>query len=240
MGYALLEQGELKAAQIHLEESLALARRAEDPNIVKFPLGILSAVQARLGNYAQAQAMSEESLRINQTCQDPEGTANALRGLAAIVNAQGDSRWARQLGEQALELHRSLDHQLGMGLDYSLFGDIAREQGDIAGALDQYQQCLSLWRDRENIVNSALVVDNIAQIFSRMGDPRRGATLMSAAAAIRERASAKLAAKEQASRDETRRACRAVLGEAGFTAAWSKGRVLTLAQTISLALERVC
>jgi hypothetical protein len=142
------------------------------------------------------------------------------------------------LGEEALELHRTLDHQLGMGLDYTLFGDIACGQGDYTGALDQYQHCLSLWRDRENIVNSALVVDNIAQVFSRMGDPLRGTTLMGAAAAIRERSSAKLAAGEQASRDETRRACRAALGEAGFTAAWSRGRMLTLAQTVNLALEQ--
>jgi Tetratricopeptide repeat len=123
-----------------------------------------------------------------------------------------------------------------MGLDYALFGDIAREQGDYAGALDQYQRCLSLWRDRENVVNSAVVLDNIAQILSRMGDPSGGATLMSVATAIRERASAKLAVNAQASRDETMGACRVALGEAKFIAAWSKGRVLTPAQAINLAL----
>ena len=45
--------------------------------------------------------------------------------------------------------------------------------------------------------------------------------------------------REQASRDETMLACRVALGEAAFAAAWAKGRVLTLAQAISLALERV-
>jgi hypothetical protein len=34
-------------------------------------------------------------------------------------------------------------------------------------------------------------------------------------------------------------ACRVALGEAAFAAAWAKGRALTLAQAISLALERV-
>ena len=126
-----------------------------------------------------------------------------------------------------------------MGLDYALFGDIARAQGDYAGALAQYQQCLSLWRERENTVNSAFVLDSIAQILSRMGDPARGATLMGAAAAIRERASVKLAANEQASYDETMLACRAALGEAAFAAAWAAGRTLTLAQAIGLALKRV-
>jgi tetratricopeptide (TPR) repeat protein len=239
LGYALLEQGELEAARIHLEESVSLARRAEDPNVVKFPLGMLASLHVRLGNYAQAHAVCEESLRINQACQDPEGTADSLRAMAMIVKGQGDPLRARQLGEEALALHRSLNHQLGMGLDYALFGDIAREQGDYAGALAHYQQCLSLWRDRENTVNSAFVLDGIAQTLSRMGDPSRGATLMGAALAIREPANVKLTANEQASRDETMLACRVALGEAAFAAAWAEGRVLTLAQAISLALERV-
>jgi hypothetical protein len=183
--------------------------------------------------------MGEESLRINRACRDPEGTANALRSLATIVNAQGDALRARQMGEEALALHRSLNHQLGMGLDYVLFGDIARAQGDDIGALEHYQRCLSLWQGRENPVNSALVLDNIAQVLSRMGDLSVGATLMGAIATIRERASAKLAANEQASRDETMLTCRMALGEAAFAAAWAKGRMLTLAQAISLALERV-
>jgi hypothetical protein len=59
---------------------------------------------------------------------------------------------------------------------------------------------------------------------------------MGVAAAIRERASAKLAVNAQASRDETMRACRVALGDANFTTAWSKGRVLTPAQATSLAL----
>ncbi len=239
LGYALLEQGELEAARIHLEESLSLARRAEDPNVVKFPLGMLASLHVRLGNYAQAQAVCEESLRINQACQDPEGTADSLRAMAMIVKGQGDPLRARQLGEEALTLHRSLDHQLGMGLDYALLGDIAREQGDYAAALEYYQQCLSLWRDRENTVNSAFVLDGIAQTLSRIGDPSRGATLMGAALAIREPANVKLTANEQASLDETMLACRVALGEAAFAAAWAEGRVLTLAQAISLALKRV-
>jgi predicted ATPase/DNA-binding SARP family transcriptional activator len=237
LGYALLEQGDLEGARSHLEESLALARRAQDPNTVKFPLGMLASLHLRLGNHAQALAMCEESLRINRACRDTEGTADALRVLAQIVDARGDTLRARQLGEAALALHRSLNHQLGMGLDYALFGDLACKQGDDAGALEQYQRCLSLWRERENTVNSAAVLDRVAQILSRLGDSVRGATLLGAAAAIREQAGARLAANEQASRDDTIQACRLALGEAAFADAWATGRLLTPAQAIGLALE---
>jgi tetratricopeptide (TPR) repeat protein len=124
-----------------------------------------------------------------------------------------------------------------MGQGYALLGDIARTQGRYAEALTQYQECLSLWRDRENIMNTALVLDSVAQTLSRMGDLASGAALLSAAAAIRERASVKLAAIEQANYDETLRACRVALGEAGLAAAWATGHTLTLAQAINLALQ---
>ena len=70
-----------------------------------------------------------------------------------------------------------------------------------------------------------------------MGDPARGATLVAAAAAIRERASVKLTTNEQATNDETMLACRVALGEAALGDAWAAGRALTLAQAIGLALK---
>jgi tetratricopeptide (TPR) repeat protein len=237
LGYALYEQGELEAAQLLLEESIALARRAGDVKALKFPLGILGGVHRRLGNYAQAQAMSEECLQINLACQDPEGTANALRTLGMIANDQGDTLRAQKLCDEALALHRSLNHQLGIGLDYGLLGDIRRAQGDQAEALAHYHHCLSLWRERENSVNSALVLDSVAQILSYQHDPELGTTLMAAAAAIRDQAGARLTTHERARCDETVAACRMALGEPAFAAAWTKGRALTPGQAIDLALR---
>ena len=237
LGFTLLEQGELEDARVHLEVSLELARRGDDPDSAKFPLGILARLHMRLGEYTQAQALCEEGLSINRARRDTEGTADALRSLAAIVNAQGGGPRARQLGEEALALHRTLHHQLGMGLDYAVLGDIAHSQGDDAGALAHYQQCLDLWRDRENMVQCAVVLDGIARTLSRMGEPERGATLMSASETMRERASVKLAAIEQAGFDETMHACRLALGEAAFAAACVAGRALTLEQAVDLALQ---
>ena len=237
LGSALYEQGELEAAQLHLEESIALARRSEEPHVVKFPLGFLAGLHLRLGNYAQAQTMIEECLRINQACKDPEGTANALLRLGTIVNEQGDTIRAQQLCEEALVLHRSLNHQLGMGLDYALLGDISRARGDNAEALAHYRQCLSLWRERENSVNSARVFNCMADTLSDQGYPELAAMLMAAAAAIREQAGARLTTHEQGRCDASLRACRTILGEAAFAAAWAEGRRLTPGQAIDLALK---
>jgi tetratricopeptide (TPR) repeat protein len=52
LGYTLLEQGELEDARIHLEVSLSLAQRAENPTAAKYPLGLLVRLHLRLGDYA--------------------------------------------------------------------------------------------------------------------------------------------------------------------------------------------
>ncbi len=86
-------------------------------------------------------------------------------------------------------------------------------------------------------MNSATVIDSIAQALSRLGDHTRGVILTSVAVSIRERANARLTAIEQASRDETTRICRAALDQAAFAAAWEQGRTLSLIQAIAL-IER--
>lgn len=238
LGYALLEQGELDDALVHLEVSLSLARRSNDPTFAKFPLGMLASLHRRLGRFDQARPLIEECLRINQERRDPEGTADALVTLGAIALAQGEVAHARDLGEEALERHRALGHQLGMGRDLALLGDVARAQGAYAPALAYYQQCLSLWRERGNIVTSAFVLDSAGLTLARLGDPALGATLISAAQAIREHASARLTAHEQAGCDAAADECRAALGDTAFAAAASAGRSLTVAGAIDLALAR--
>jgi predicted ATPase/DNA-binding SARP family transcriptional activator len=239
LGFVLFEQGEVESANFYLEESLAMARRNDNPCTIKFPLGLFGSLHFRLGNFAQARAYYEESLRLNRACQDTEGIATGLRGLGQVVNAQGNSQYARQLAEEAMALHCTLNHQLGMGLDYSLFGAIAQGQGNYAEALQQYKCCLTLWMDRENIVNSAFVLDDIAQTLSWMGEPARAVKLMGAAAAIRKQAKVKLTAYEEDNRETILALCRTSLGDEEFTSAWVEGQALTLEQAISLALEQV-
>jgi predicted ATPase/DNA-binding SARP family transcriptional activator len=237
LGYSLLEQGELEAARLPLEESLALARRLENTKVIKFPLGMLASLHMRLGHLATARALGEECLRINRACEDPEGVANALRTLAQVLLAQGDLRRALQLVQEALAWHRSLDHQFGIGLDYILLGDIDRAQGDNAAALEHYRRCLSLWRDRENIIDSAQVLEKVADLLARADDYGRASALLSAATALRERAGDSVSPTAQARLDETALICREALGEAAFADAWERGSRLTLAQAIDLASE---
>ncbi|MCU0491546.1 MAG: tetratricopeptide repeat protein, partial [Chloroflexaceae bacterium] len=235
LGIMLFQQGELEEARVNLEVSLAIARRAADPTTAKFPLGTLATLHLRLGDHAQAQAMIEESLHLNRLRQDVEGIADALRVLGTVRKAQGELAVACQVGEEALALHQSLNHEMGIGLDLTLLGNVAQAQGQHTAALAHYQHCLALWHDREYITNSALVFDNLAPLLGHMGDPARGVTLSSAAAALRERASIRLTATEQASCDESISMCRAQLSEAAFIAAWATGCRLSLRQAIDLA-----
>jgi predicted ATPase len=236
-GYALLEQGELEDARVHLEVSLSLAQRGAEPWTAKFPLGLLAGLHQRLGELEQAQALSEEGLRLNRERQDPEGTADALRTLGRILLARGELDRARQLGEQALAAHGAIGHHHGMGLDHALLGDAARARGDGPAALAHYRRCLALWWEREHLVATAAVLDSVAELLSRHGAAARAATLLGSAASLRARTEARLTPAEQAACDRTLAACRAALGEPACADAWAAGRGLTLRQAMALALE---
>lgn len=236
-GLMLMEQGELEEARIQLEVSLALAQRAQESWVAKYPLGILAGLYLRLGEHDKAQALSEEGLRLNRQRQDPEGTADALRTLGQIMLAQGRLERARQLGEEALEAHSGLNHHHGVGFDERLLGDVARAAGDLSVALDHYRRCLGRWRHREYLVGIATVLDRIAQVLFHLDDPVRAATLLSAAAAIRQRVGARLSADDQAAYDGVAQTCRAALGPAAFADAWDTGRTLEPHRAVALALQ---
>jgi hypothetical protein len=117
-----------------------------------------------------------------------------------------------------------------------VLGDIAFDQEDYAQALTDYQRCLSVWLHREDYVNDARVLDAVATVWVRLGEPAHAVRLMSAARAIRDSADAKLTDWEQAAYEAVLASCRAALNETSFRSAWTQGSTLQPKQAVALAL----
>jgi tetratricopeptide (TPR) repeat protein len=176
-------------------------------------------------------------LRLNRELGDTEGAANALYGIASVANAQADYPRARRLCDESMALYATLNHQFGLGWCYYLLGDIARDQADYAEALVHYRRCLTLWMEREDMVSAASVLDDLAKVLCRLGDAARAVRLMGAAQAIRDDASVKLAANEEASLEHVLGRCRTMLGEIAYRVAWSEGHTSRPKQAAALALR---
>lgn len=237
LGLALSEQGDFAAASSFLEQGIALNRQTTDTRSVKFPMIILASLCVRMGQFERAGTLYEECLRLNRELADSEGTANALYGIATVAKTRGEYHRAQQWCEQSLALYASLNHQFGVGWCYHVLGDIARTQADYAEALAHYQHCLTVWLHREDHVNDARVLDDMAKVWHQLGKSARAVQLLGAAQAIREGADAKLTDFEQADYEAVLAACRAALTEAAYRDAWMRGHTLQPEQAVALALR---
>jgi hypothetical protein len=100
-----------------------------------------------------------------------------------------------------------------------------------------YQECLLLRRELSDKTGIADVLERLAQLAGAQRQPRRGACLFGAAAALRQVIGAPLSPNERAECEQAVAALRAVMGEQAFAAAWTEGWALSLEEAIELALE---
>jgi len=78
--------------------------------------------------------------------------------------------------------------------------------------------------------------EGLAAVLAFTGQPEAAAQLLGAAEALREGLGVELAPAERETHEETAAAIRSALGEEQFSAAWRRGRELSLEQAIAYAL----
>ena len=85
----------------------------------------------------------------------------------------------------------------------------------------------------------AACLEGLAAVAGGQGQAARAARLAGAAAALREELGAPVAPGDRSWYEPAIAHARAALGDAGFTAAQSEGRAMTLEQAIAYALEAI-
>ena len=85
------------------------------------------------------------------------------------------------------------------------------------------------------------VIEAVGIVAAAVGQAERGARLLGAAEAQRERIGLRFRVREdQAALEQAVAAARAALGEDAFAAAWAAGRTLSPGQAVAEALDRAC
>jgi DNA-binding NarL/FixJ family response regulator len=161
-----------------------------------------------------------------------------LINLAVIARTRGDYPLATARLEEALQLEQAAGYAAGIILALGDLGDLARDQGDFARALACYREALVLVRFNPGARMVAEAVEAVGIVAATIGQAARGARLLGAAAAQRERIGLRYRVQETlAALDQATAAARSKLGEPAFAAAWAAGRLLTPAQAVAEALE---
>jgi predicted ATPase len=113
LGRALLEEGEVDAAQRAAEESLDLAEQRDLPTLVSWSLGILGRIAAAHGDLDRAEELLQQALRELEDIGHPWQAAEWLEELAVIAATAGDHARAGKLWGAAESLREQIGTPLG-------------------------------------------------------------------------------------------------------------------------------
>jgi predicted ATPase/DNA-binding XRE family transcriptional regulator len=147
------------------EESLALARAANDKLNIAWALAELAQWENVVGDVRQATDTVEESLSLFRELDDPFGLDTALSERAWLANRQGDFEYARLLANEALAHARAADDRTYTARACHLLGSLVwRQNNDVEEAKKFLEESLSLYRETRELWGVARVLTLLARI----------------------------------------------------------------------------
>ncbi|HLV78755.1 MAG TPA: tetratricopeptide repeat protein, partial [Chthonomonadaceae bacterium] len=230
-------QGDYAQAQAYYEQFLALSRetgrRAWETRI----LSNLGGVALLQGNYERALSYYDQALAISREIADQAEEARTLANLGEVAYYQQDYPLARTYYEQALALHQEMGERDGEALDRVGLGNLARMQGDSRRARSFYTQALQIRQQLGQKSELTILLEGFAALCTALHQPERAARLYGVAEQMRASRGEPLPPNQRQEQEENVALLRAALGERAFQSAWSEGRMLTLEQALSHALD---
>ncbi|MGH3275354.1 MAG: ATP-binding protein [Streptosporangiaceae bacterium] len=238
MAQVAMARGEPAAAVALLEEARGHAIEGLAANwseMVSIPLG---QARAAAGDLAGARADIEHGVEIAGRLGEHDDEATGYVKLSEIARRSGDLAAARGLLERALEIIEPRAYRMEMigtaAAAYTSRGCVAEQEGDLTAAAHWHARALATLADPSAMIRPsnptlAAVVEGIAALAAARGDADRAAELLGLAHVLQ--------GFRNAASLETNRAAgiaTAALGEAGFTAAYARGQLLSRADAVAL------
>ncbi|BDG70478.1 ATP-binding protein [Roseomonas fluvialis] len=228
--------GELDLGVDILRQSVDLRRqRGEDRGIARSLFHLAIAEDFR-GNFNQAATLYEETLEVQQRIGDTWGAARVLGYLAKVLLRMREAARAEQLCRRALTLSSQVSDRWGIGLAHSGLAAAALARGETALAAKELKTSLVIFRDVGARDRVAETVQDLALLTQQLGAPQQSVRLAAGAATMQQASRLAFWPAVEALREVALAEARASIGEAAFDAAWLKGRLMGLEETIEDAL----
>ena len=229
--------GDWPAARSLAEQGLELHRRLDDPRGAAQDLKVLSFAAVEDEAFERAQRLAEEALALHRQAGDERDAVAATRMLAFTYASGGDVERARALHESNLAQARALGFKDTEAGTLGSLAMLAFEQGRLEEAAALRKQNLlaacelgSLQAIAQSLCRNASAC---AQIVGKAGVAARLLSFFEA-----QRPQIGVSESWLASvNEETLATIHAQLDEAAFAEAWEQGRLLTLEEAVTLALN---
>ncbi|MFI6097850.1 ATP-binding protein [Lentzea sp. NPDC051213] len=165
------------------EEAVALARELDSRELLAQALNAVAGEHVRASRFAEGRKYYEEAVALLAPCADPLDLAIIEHNLAWAALQAGDEEFADMLIADVLPVYRRLAPPRRLAAFLHTVGLRALQRGELDAADEWFLESL---RASINGFWVADVLEGLAVIAHRRGDPRRALRLVGAASCLRE------------------------------------------------------
>lgn len=236
-GVLAYHQADYAEARARLERSLSICRACGDWRGAAYALNSLGVVASYQHQSAQAVEFHSAALEIRRQLGDQRGVAISLNNLGLVAHFQEDYPRAIDLFQQSIALFEALGDVRVKSAVLSNLGRALTGQGEYSQAKMCLRQSLRMVWNLGNREDSIEAIEALAGVAGATGEAIRGAMLLGAAEALREKIQSPVALVARREYDRDLIHTKDQLSPGLFAAAWAKGRVMTLEEAVELALS---
>jgi non-specific serine/threonine protein kinase len=241
LGMARLLQGDIAGATPQFTNGLAACRAFNEPYYAALALlglataAILQGDNALATTHLHACHESAASIADRRLAEIVLGMVSL--NLGVVSRAAGNLDLAAEQISDMLHRARAADYLQGTLIAFGDLGDLARDRAEWDRALAFYREGLNLGKDQPLKRTIIEIIESVAIVAFRTGQPERSAMLAGAAEALRERTGLRYIQPESSgSLLLAVQGSLAALGEPAFVAAWETGRICSTGDAIAAAL----
>lgn len=229
-------QGDYRAARAYGERALARCRELGQPLQIAAALSNLALSTSKCGDTATARTLLDEARSRFEAAGDKLAALWSQNHLADVAADAGDLTQARRLYRAALDGFTDLGDPWGLARTATDLADVTSELGEHAAARELLVQALHVFSAIDHKRGIAHVLEAFSRLAGRQQQLARALTLAGAAAAVRFAFGAAPRPAEQERLDRSLEAAWRTLPEPDARRVWERGRQLSLADAIGVAL----
>lgn len=237
LGVVEWELGNYATAKPLCEEALALHREKGDRLGEAQALNNLGTMALGIGEFAEGEAQFEQSLAIKRIVGYPPGIAITLSNIGVAAMYQGRHATATAYFEESLAIYREMNARDHIASELRNLGEIATYRKDWDHAYALLAESLKMIRESDIPDDIAGTIEGFALFAAARGKSESAACLLGAADAIRIKTESPLYPTERVAVDKAAVAAQKSLGEEEFNRAFQEGTMLSLEESVNIALN---
>jgi non-specific serine/threonine protein kinase len=188
-------------------------------------------------DFALAEKLHMEALALFRATGDLSAVPIVLYNLYEISICQNQFDCARSHAEEALAVGRETNNGVAMAAALAALAGLDAWRHDTVASRARLIECFRIVRELDFRQIALDALESAAMLAVALGEPRRGARMLSASDALREAWGAPRGPAEVPVQAQRVAAIKAPLGEAEFDRAWAEGRSQTLEAATGEVLE---